>query len=307
MGGNNNGRAWVLLLFAALLLRASVCLGAPYLIATGVTDASVFRIDEAGQKSLLYTQAGSQPHEVDVAPNGDIFVADVVSDSIWRFSPSFGVLYHFPSNLDNPEGLAIDPNGNVFAAGTIGSADIFTPNQVARVTPAGARSLYASVGAQENLSAAMDLLGNLFVSDLTHNGSLWKVTPTQQVSEVVSNLGFATGITIAPDGVSVLVSASQQNKIWKVAPNGSLSVYANISEPWALAFDPAGNLFVGQTTQISKITSNGTQSVFATGLHDVRGIAYVPEPASTTSAILVATCVLYRRRRRHAEIDRLAV
>jgi sugar lactone lactonase YvrE len=141
----------------------------------------------------------------------------------------------------------------------------------------------------------MDFLGNLYVSDLTHGGSLWKVTPTQQVSEVVFNLGFATGVTIAPDGVNVLVSATFENKIWKVAPNGATSVYANISGPWALAFDPAGNLLVGQPSQISRIAPDGSQSVFATGLHDVRGIAYVPEPAGVTSAIAALTWILCGR------------
>ena len=92
--------------------------------------------------------------------------------------------------------------------------------------------------------------------------------------------------------------ATQQNKIWKVAPNGSTSVYANIAGPWALAFDPAGNLLVGQTTQISRIAPDGSQSVFCTGLHDVRGIAYVPEPAGISSVVFL-NGMLWRRAHRH--------
>jgi sugar lactone lactonase YvrE len=69
------------------------------------------------------------------------------------------------------------------------------------------------------------------------------------------------------------------NEIDRVSPAGSVSVFAasGLSQPWGLAFDAAGNLFVANTgdNTIERFTPSGLGTVFAsTGLDNPSGLAF---------------------------------
>jgi len=274
-----------------------------YLIVSDMSAGKVYQVDLDGQKTVLATLPGSQPHSIATNASGEIFVADVVADRIWRISGGItSTYYQFGSVFDNPEAIVFDPSGNLYVAGTIESPSTTLPNRIYQVTPAQVGSVYAQAGNQENPGLARDAAGNLYMTDLGNGGALWKIDIAQQATLLASDLGYATGVTIAPDGVTVLVAARLENKIWSIAPGGAKSTFATISLPWSLAFDPAGDLYVGQDTGISKIASGGAQTVIATGINDVRGlVVIVPEPIGFTA---IGLLMLLLRRGKHEKRGR---
>src|SRR6266550_9215636 len=63
--------------------------------------------------------------------------------------------------------------------------------------------------------------------------------------------------------------------IYKFTPNGASSTFAGgLDGPEGLAFDSAGNLFVGNGGSIYKITPPGLRTTFASGLSGPRGLAF---------------------------------
>jgi len=171
------------------------------------------------------------------------------------------------------------------ATGWFGTNPGFPPPGIATITPDGQVHPYVNCGVSELIAATLDASGNLYAVDVTgDNGSLWKVAPSGVVTEVAKDLSYATGVAVAPGG-TVLVSDSLEDKIWAVAPDGSKSVYLTVSRPFALLFDPQGNLYIGQDqldgagdSTIIRFSTNGTRTVVATGLNGVRGLAFVAPP-----------------------------
>src|SRR5580698_2357246 len=86
-------------------------------------------------------------------------------------------------------------------------------------------------------------------------------------------LGFG-----ATSGFAQLFEAdSGSGNILESTPDGFGIVYASgINEPVGLAFDAAGNLFVGAfgNGTVQQITPGGVQSTFASGLNKPWGLAF---------------------------------
>lgn len=80
---------------------------------------------------------------------------------------------------------------------------------------------------------------------------------------------------------NLFVSSYNTGNVYEIAPGGSPTVFANgLSYPTGMAFDSAGNLFVGdsannhlETGNITEISPGGTPTAFATGL-DPTGLAF---------------------------------
>lgn len=66
--------------------------------------------------------------------------------------------------------------------------------------------------------------------------------------------------------------------IYKFAPDGTKTVFANVVQPSGLVFDRAGNLFVSSRSggTITKIAPSGAQTPFASGLSQPMGLAFDP-------------------------------
>ena len=89
---------------------------------------------------------------------------------------------------------------------------------------------------------------------------------------------------LAFDNVGNLYVADFENgDITKVTPDGTQSIFATgLADPNGLAFDSAGNLFVGNygTGEITKITPTGSESIFASGFGSTGYMAFGPAPTS---------------------------
>jgi sugar lactone lactonase YvrE len=163
------------------------------------------------------------------------------------------------SNLDSPEGVAVDGAGNVYIADTHN-------HEIEKVTPAGVLSVIAGTGTDGPPTAgpatssdlnypngvAVDGAGNVYIAD-TFNNQIEKVTPAGSLSVIAgtgtagspiagpatsSHLHFPNGVAVDGAG-NVYIADTNNSEIEKVTPAGSLSVIAGTGIPAAPTAGPA--------------------------------------------------------------------
>src|SRR5215813_9449118 len=139
-------------------------------------------------------------------------------------------------------------------------------------------------------SVALDTNGNIFIAD-QWNGTIRKATPEGQVSTLVgplAKLWRPSGVVVGPGG-NVYFTDTVNNTIKQATPSGFVTVVAGsnntfnhgttdglgtlalFSNPFALAVDSVGNIFVTDTGNhtIRKITRSGTNWMVSTIAGDI--------------------------------------
>lgn len=260
------------------------------------------------------------PTGIVVDPAGGFFIADRFNHAIRKVDtgfnvgtlagsmPTYGVANATGTNSRYfyPEGVTVDPSGNVFV---VDFADA-----VRKITPSGQASLFAGAvdetGGTDGAGAvarfyaprgiASDSAGNLYVAD-TYNHTIRKITPAGVVSTiagVAGQFGYANGTGTQarfyyPHGVAVddrgnvYVGDTYNHRIRIIEPTGVVTTLAGgdtagyfdgIGEnadfryPMGLAVDAARNVYVADwgNNVIRKIATNGQVSTVA-GLRDQEG------------------------------------
>jgi hypothetical protein len=223
---------------------------------------------------------------------GDLF-ASINGDtnngggSIYDYTP---LQTTFASGLSRPRGVAFDSFGNLFVATNFFDGTNFQAT-ILKITPDGTQSTFASLGNYFLEGIAIDRSDNVFVMALNQNpvGSvtIYEFTPSGVQSTFATPPSIQSlGLTFDSAGfLYVPVNfASGPPQIWKLAPDGTSTVFATASRSDIgfadLTFDRLGNLFVsggpfvrGQDL-ILKYDPNGTESTFASGLYAPRGLVF---------------------------------
>ena len=190
----------------------------------------------------------------------------------------------FGTSSNYTEGLAFDSAGNLFVANA-GSGNIY------EFTPGGAQSTFAS-GLSSPAKLAFDSAGDLFEAD-EGSGNIYEFTPGGVQSTFASGLSKPQGLAFNSAGnlfVTDLGSSSSPgpiiSSIYEFTPGGVRSTFATGSvatgmyEPWDLAFNSAGDLFVADfysgiyPGHIYEFTPDGVRSTFASGLSNPSGLAF---------------------------------
>ena len=233
------------------------------------------------------------------------------------------------ANLSNPRGVAVDLAGNLFIADS-GNNRIrrLTPGGVISTiagsgVPGFSGDGGAAVSAALNspLGIAVDAAGNLFIAD-TGNNRIRKVAPGGVISTVagsgVPNFSGDGGAAVnaalnSPLGIAVdaagnlFIADSGNNRIRKVAPGGSiatvagngnggfsgdagLATSASLNNPYAVAADAAGNLFIADAdnSRIRKVAPDGVVVTVAGN----RGYRFEGDGTAATGAVLNAPVAL---------------
>ena len=181
------------------------------------------------------------------------------------------------SGLSQPEGLAFDSLGNLYAANFN-----FGTNTIEKFNPGAVASVFADAndGLSRPTGLAFDSAGNLYAANGL-NATIVKITPGG-VGSVFANTGLSGPLGLAFDSVGNLFVANQSNKIVKFTPGGVGTVFATVTtfanSLAGLAFDSAGFLYVTDVNANKILKFNittGVSSVFASsGLNQPIGLAF---------------------------------
>ena len=203
------------------------------------------------------------------------------------------------AQVDAPEGIAIDANGNVYISDSrnnrirkinaaTGIITTFAGNGASGFSGDGGPATAASIGNPQGI--ALDPTGNLYIADL-YNSRIRKVTAATGLISTVGVIGSPARIAVAPNGDLILTTYNSPyvnrlnpvtGDVTTVAGNGSLgfsgdggpALNAQLNNPQGVTVDPAGNIYVGDlyNYRIRKITPAGTISTIAgTGIEGLAG------------------------------------
>jgi trimeric autotransporter adhesin len=231
------------------------------------------------------------------------------------------------TQLNNPFAVAIDSTGNFFIADCLNNRIRKVSSSGTITTVAGnGSSGFGGDGGQATsaqlkypTSVAVDSAGSLFISDGSNN-RIRKVSPSGIITTLAGNGvagfsgdgGLATAAQLSPNGIAVdstgnlLISESANNRIRMVSSlgiittvagsglggysgDGGVAALAQINQPYGVALDSAGNLFVADYGNgcIRKVSSSGIiTTVAGTGT-----IGYSGDGGQATSAMIGASGV----------------
>ena len=199
--------------------------GAGNLYVSDSSEDVAYKVTPSGILTKLPITGLSQPNDLAVDAEGDLFVANASSGQITEYS-SAGQQSTFKSGLITPRGIAVDPQGDVYVAqatpqGTVvkitpGGTETVVAGNIGGSTPATTTSLNDPQG------LAMDALGDIFVST-AGDCSVYEFGPGGTASVVA---GTGTCGTPQP---------------------GHPALSSPLYGPQALAVSAAGNLYIADT------------------------------------------------------------
>ena len=127
-----------------------------------------------------------------------------------------------------------------------------------------------ATGIHQVSNPAVDALGNVYATFSGQRGqetpvSVFRVTPSGEVTPFVTGIVNATGLAVGPDGY-LYVSSRNDGTIYRVSPEGAVSTFSEgMGVATGIAFDGQGNLYVGDRSgTIFKIAPDRQIFVFAT-------------------------------------------
>jgi sugar lactone lactonase YvrE len=271
------------------------------------------------QNGWVATKAGlDEPSGVTVDKNGNVYIADTVNYLIRKVTPA-GLISGMAGNarlckvstaacgdgglakaaqLNNPIGVVTDAAGNVYIADT-------GDNRI-RVVNVGTTTITVA-GVTIAAGTIQTVAGNGVQCTNPLLGSCGDVGPA-----ITAQLNHPEGLALDSAG-DIYISDSGDHRVRVVSVNGTIKPYAgdgspcvpsvgcgdngaataaNLSNPWQIALDASGNLFIadapenrvrevsGSTQLITTVAGNGHSGFFGDGgpatsanLNSTRGVA----------------------------------
>ncbi len=210
--------------------------------------------------------AFNMPQEVLLAPNGDLLVLAVRSQTLYRVDASAAISTE-ASGLGAYLG-DIDAAGNVYLYGHPGGI-------VYKLAPGGSTSVLAQspalqVACDGGMGQGPD--GNLYLAPnpCTAPSALMRLTPEGGLSQVASGMPNLIALRTAPDNRFL---AASDDRVYELSLSDySLSLVGSIPtcciSPGGMAFDPAGNIYLSTgarnaSGRVYKLASGGGATLLA--------------------------------------------
>jgi sugar lactone lactonase YvrE len=240
---------------ALLLLAAPATSHAANLFLANEGLNIIEEINSSGGEMGPFASSGlSSPVGLAFDSAGSLYVGNNGNSTIVKFTSMGGVLssngtVFTSSNLGGPEGMAFDSAGNLYVANDNGNIVKFTSTGGV-LSSSG--TVIANVGSGAG-GLAFDANGNLYVaieSGYGSNASIEKFTLSGGVWTSAGAFGNSASLLSFPLGLAfdsagnLYVGDQGNSDIVKFNPSGTGAVFStDVDGPWGLAFDSAGNLY----------------------------------------------------------------
>ncbi|BDU68956.1 hypothetical protein GETHOR_10570 [Geothrix oryzae] len=224
------------------------------------------RIDGAGISARFVRPSG-----LVVDASGSLLVVDSGNWAVRSITPGGVVTTRapWPTTLPlwNPNALALGPDGSLFVGGE---------NAIARITPAGAVSIFAGVegklgwvdgpGATARFSTisglTVDAAGQVLVADY-QNSAIRAIKPDGEVTTLAGQRRPALfgPVNFGMDAAGNVFLPASNNTILKITPAGTVSTYAGVPNQSGALDGPASQALFGAAVSTAV---DGSGNVFVT-------------------------------------------
>ncbi len=274
--------------------------GTPVVVASGYADAEGLALDNSGNMYVVselattiakispidgtVTQIGSglnSPIGIAVDGSGNVYVGDNNNNRVVEFPAGTNTVNVVATGFNHPAGVCVDPVGNVYVANSFSS-------NAYEVKPTGGVFIWPFLPAGLNFNNTTGAItGKPTAGGLTTNYSIAAYdslgmgtsSVTITVNPNVPVFSYSTPKTYQP-GVAITPLAPVSTG-GAVAPrnysiNGSTMVGSGFAGPTSVAFDAAGNMYVGdyQDHLVYKLPVGGGAPIsIGTGFSQVSGVA----------------------------------
>ena len=252
-----------------------------------VADYNNNAIDEllTNNNMITLTTAIVNPRNLAVDAAGDVYVADAATDAVYEVLPNETV-DTFVSPLNSPRGVALDAAGDVFIAST-------GPDPVLEVSPMSVAATPSPLTGTTATAVSAALTG--LKRDTTYYD---RVVATNAYGTVVDTatgsfttpqgtptvaLGAVSSVTTTEATLNATVNANgystsayfQYSTSPAFTPIVATTIGSGLSEPYSVAVDPAGNVYVSDTgaSEVEEILPNLTVKTIGSGFSYQGGIA----------------------------------
>jgi streptogramin lyase len=202
----------------------------------------------------------------------------VVSAPPAQAAVSYGAEQTLPfTGLYEPEGLAVDPAGDVFVPDTLSSSGVVE-------LPAGSstQQTLPFSGLSHPFAVAVDPAGDVVVADSSYHVVELPAGSSTQRTLPFTGLAFPVGVAL--DQAGDVFVASPDARLVVELPAGSSTrqtlPITGLTSPFGVAVDQAGDVFVVDTTSGRVVElpagSSAQQTLPFTGLNEPEGVAVDP-------------------------------
>ncbi|MDX2218804.1 MAG: collagen-binding domain-containing protein [Burkholderiales bacterium] len=195
-------------------------------------DSRVITLNPA--KQVIASYAGIyNPTGIDVDAAGNVFVSSTGSNQIIKIDPT-GKRSERIAVLNYPTGVHIEQDGSLL---------VNEARSLVRIDPQGNKSIVATINDPlgSNLTGIAKTAQGLFVTDGTT--SIIRRVTGQSLTLFAAGLTGAGRVKVNASGVPHIAS-SGSGTVVAYGPNGLGVVAAGMSQPYSMAFDPAGKAYV---------------------------------------------------------------